>query len=267
MMQRILLYTLALDLPETLDWRLMAKMLTGSLLRNYFGGTVRILRKTPEPVFRLLREGLEEACIEVPEILKMGVDGVVSRAELRAARALAGRWKAEAARLMEPGEWEVVMYVDADCVTLRGVEHLLEGNEWDIRYLPDGKGASPAVWAVRGATYHAVMKEWLRRMEATPVLPASLVAGTAPPAVDGVTWSALISDCASGLLPWRVSKFEPHEILHPMRGTFTWPQCREAAVLHAAGVPAAERIEFLYAMYMQKYFADPRGTLLNILEM
>jgi hypothetical protein len=56
----MILYTLALDLPETLDQRLMAKMLAGSLLRNYFAGTVIVVRNTPEPLFRLLREGLEE---------------------------------------------------------------------------------------------------------------------------------------------------------------------------------------------------------------
>jgi hypothetical protein len=263
---RILLYTLALDLPGTLDWRLMAKMLAGSLLRNYFAGTVRVIRNTEEPVFRLLREGLEEVHVEEPELLTLGTaQGRVSPEGLRRAREIAGRWKAEAAALVEPGKWDTVMYLDADSVTLRGVEHLLEGEDWEIRYLPEANGgASAAAWAVRGPVYHAVMQEWRMRMQQGTGLRGTPNASP-PPATDTPAWSALIEDCRRGLLPWRARKFEPHEILNPLRGTFTWQQCREAAVLHAGKAPARE--EFLYAMYMQKYFSDARGTLLNILEM
>lgn len=165
MSQRILLYTLALDLPDTLDYRLMAKMLAGSVLRNYFSGTVRIFRNREQPIFRLLRDGLQELHVETPEMDGLGHKGSISREGLASVREQAGLWKARAAGYLEK-TWDVVMYVDADTVSLRGLESLLEGENWDILYLPDGpEQVSAAVWAVRGPHYHAVMGEWMDRMQ------------------------------------------------------------------------------------------------------
>jgi hypothetical protein len=166
--------------------------------------------------------------------------------------------------LFDAAGHDVVLYADADCVTLRGIEHLVEGGAWDIRYLPalaaaEGRAAHPvssAVWAVRGGICAAVMQEWDRRM-----------AGFADHAADHAAWSSLIADCRSGVLPWRAQAFEPHEIVCPLVQPLVWPRTREAALLHCTGLPTGERINFMFAMYMQKYFSDPRGTLLNLLEM
>lgn len=268
----MILYTLALDLPGTLDQRLMAKMLVGSLLRNYFAGTVIVVRNTPEPVFRLLREGLEE--VYVPEDFVTVSDpasgmersaGTFTRNEIVRQRRTAASWKVKAHSLFHAGGHDIVMYADADCLTLRGIEHLVEEDAWDIRYLPTSTGergtvahpVSSAVWAVRGRLCGEVMREWECRMTDQ--------VGNA--AADHAAWSSLIADCRRGLLPWRALPFESHEIVCPLVGALSWPRTREAALLHCTGLPTAERINFMFAMYMQKYFSDPRGTLLNLLEM
>lgn len=263
-MNRHLLYTVALDFAGGLEHRLMAKMLAGSLLRTYFAGTVKIIRNTPEPLFRLLREGLEEVYVESPEVTALSdAKGAVSRENLAEVRRMAGVWKLRARSLVDAENCEVVVYADADCVALRGIEHLMEGGDWDIRYLPaimpvENGEVSSAVWAVQAGVYVDVMQEWSRRIQ-----PLS----TPGRRTDHLAWSSLIGDCRAGRLPWRAKKFEAHEILCPLLQPLDWPRCREAALLHCGGLPAAERIEFMFAMYMQKYFSDPRGTLLNILEM
>lgn len=269
----MILYTLALDLPETLDQRLMAKMLAGSLLRNYFAGTVIVVRNTPEPIFRLLREGLEEIYAPVESLPGSQIAGAAERKagtfgqhEIDWQRRMAAEWKVKAHTLFDAARHDIVLYADADCVTLRGIEHLVEGDAWDIRYLPSiapERGAaltpavSSAVWAVRGGICSEVMEEWDSRM-------ADQAGSVAP---DHAAWSSLISDCRNGALPWRARPFEAHEIVCPLLQPMVWPRTREAALLHCTGLPTGERINFMFAMYMQKYFSDPRGTLLNLLEM
>ena len=269
----MILCTLALDLPETLDQRLMAKMLAGSLLRNYFAGTVIVVRNTPEPVFRLLREGLEEVYAPAELLPVSQVAGAAERKagtfgrhEIAWQRRRAAAWKVKAHTLFDAERHDIVLYADADCVTLRGIEHLVEEGAWDIRYLPAvapdrgvavAHAVSSAVWAVRGGICTEVMREWERRMAEH--------AGEAAP--DHAAWSSLIVDCRSGVLPWRALPFEPHEIVCPLIQPLIWPRTREAALLHCTGLPTGERINFMFAMYMQKYFSDPRGTLLNLLEM
>jgi hypothetical protein len=264
----MLLYTLALDLPETLDQRLMAKMLAGSLLRNYFAGTVVVVRNSPEPLFRLLREGLEE--IYAPEetrLIGFGREsGTFGRHEIISQRQTAAAWKVKAHALFDAAGHDIVLYADADCVTLRGIEHLVEEGAWDIRYLPSVAGergepahaVSSAVWGVRGGLCAEVMREWERRM-------AGLRGDEAKP--DHAAWSSLINDCRSGRLPWRALPFEAHEIVCPLEQPLAWPRVREAALLHCTGLPTGDRIDFMFAMYMRKYFSDPRGTLLNLLDM
>lgn len=267
----MLLYTLALDLPDTLNQRLMTKMLAGSLLRNYFDGTVLVVRNTPEPIFRPLREGLEEIYTPVESLpihrLPGGEErkaGTFRPEDIAWQRRMAAMWKVKAHTLFDAAGHDIVLYVDADCVTLRGIEHLVEEGSWDIRYLPAVAlesaalhAVSSAVWAVRGGLCASVMREWERRMadhpeEATP---------------DHAAWSSLIADCRSGALPWRALPFEPHEIVCPLVRPLAWPCIREAALLHCTGLPTGERINFMFALYMQKYFSDPHGTLLNLLEM
>ena len=42
----------------------MARMLAGSLVRNYFGGIVKVFRNSASPLFWVMREGLEEVVVE-----------------------------------------------------------------------------------------------------------------------------------------------------------------------------------------------------------
>ena len=46
-----------------------------------------------------------------------------------------------------------------------------------------------------------------------------------------------------------------------------WMKYREAALLHCLGGTQVEKIEFMFGMYMQKFFHDPKGTLVGLLDM
>ena len=181
------------------------------------------------------------------------------------------------------------MFADADCVCLRGLEHLLrEKPDADILYLPvPGRGAWEAeysaylsqeetgapepgarglppsrcgitsgVWAVRGELYAAVMEEWAR-IQSTEPLPG----GTRR---EQGAWNRLIRDAAQH--GWRAQRFEAREIEHPLLDNGGWKLYRDAALLHATGGTEAERHEFLFGLYMQRYYYDPALTLLNVLE-
>lgn len=65
---RYLAFTVALDPPGSPGHRMMSKLLASSLLRTHFDGDVVVFRNSPEPLFRVPRQGLEEFYIPTPEI-------------------------------------------------------------------------------------------------------------------------------------------------------------------------------------------------------
>ena len=272
-----LFYTIAYDPPGITGARQLAKMLAGSVVRNFWPGEVLVLVNAPYPIFQVPRAGLREEYIETPEM---------SAAELAA---LAQAAKAEAGTIFKGTDYEWVMFADADCLCLRGLEHLLrERPEADILYQPvPGRGAweveyaaylteeetgprelgtkglpasrcgiTAGVWAVRGDIYTAVMQEWGRIQLTDPLRPGGRREQGA--------WNKLIRDAAQH--GWRAKAFEPREIAHPLVESGGWKLYRDAALLHATGGTEAERQEFLFGHYLQRYFYDPALTLLNVLE-
>jgi hypothetical protein len=274
-----LLYTIAFDPPGVTSARLLARMLTGSAVRSYWPGEVVALVNAPLPLFMVPRAGLREELVETPDL-----DGP-------ALQALAERWKAAAHPLLDGAAFEWVMFADADCVCLRGLEHLLrEQQEADILYqtvpgrgvwepeygafltteitgspereakaLPAARrGITSGVWAVRGEVYHAVMQEWLRLQ--TDELP---LRDTARPAQ--AAWNRLVREAAQH--GWRARPFESGEVAHPLMDDSGWRLYKDAALLHAAGGSDKEKREFLFGQYVQRYFYDPGLALLNIMDM
>ncbi len=125
-----LLYTIAFDGPRGESSRFLAKMLASSLLRTGFHGDVIVFRNTPAPLFLVERSGLLEVFLDLPPLTG------------EALAENAWTWKYGVAGLIDTTGYDKVMFLDADCLALRNIDHLLTG-DWDIRFQPErGRAAS-----------------------------------------------------------------------------------------------------------------------------
>jgi len=277
-----LLYTLAFDPAGSGGTRQMANMLAGSVARTFFGGDMVLVRNSPQPVFLVQRAGIEEYYVETPAL------------EHQELADYAMAFKCRARHCLPPVErYGWVVFLDADCLCLRNIDHLLtEAEEADILYQPEpgrsmaeavfsaylqqhevrrlkeesskgGKvgprwwGINSGTWAVRGPLFTAVMEEWERIQQRPATQPSQWLEQSA--------WNRLIQDAAAH--GWRARPFEPHEIQFPLHLDRDWKRYRDAAVVHCLGGTNLEKIEFMFGLYMQRFFYDPACTLLNVVEM
>lgn len=277
-----LLYTVAFDPAGSGGTRQMAKMLAGSVARTYFTGDMVLIRNSPQPVFLMQRAGIEEHYVDTPAL---------EHQEL-AEHAMA--FKARARHCLPPPEpYGWVVFLDADCLCLRNLDHLFaEAVDADILYQPEpgrsmgdavfsgylGKdelrrmndegakggnvaprwwGINSGTWAVRGHLYHAVMEEWEGIQNSKP--------GRRTKWTEQSAWNRLVLDAAQH--GWRARPFEAHEIQFPLHLDKDWKLYRDAAVVHCVGGTNLQKIEFMFGLYMQRFFYDPACTLLNVLEM
>jgi lipopolysaccharide biosynthesis glycosyltransferase len=96
-------------------------MLVSSLLRTFFTGDIVVFRNTENPLFLVERKGLEEVYVETPLIVgRAGWDTAMS-------------WKYKVAEMLDVRGYDKVLFLDSDFLSLRNVDHLLEG-DWDIAY-------------------------------------------------------------------------------------------------------------------------------------
>jgi hypothetical protein len=234
-----------------------------------------VFRNSPQPIFLVQRQGIEEVYIETP-----GVSG-------QELANLAMAWKPKAREYLPPlDRCGKVLFIDADSVCLRYVDHLLDGDGWDIRYQtepgrtnrdgvfngyftgaehgPAGAalrdGINSGTWSVRAECYTDVMLEWekimARKMTAESIWR------------EQGAWNRLILDQVRKREPkWRVEKFEAHEVQFPLHLDKDWKRYKDAAILHCMGGTTRDKLEFMYGMFMQKFFFDEAMTFLNILEM
>ncbi len=310
-----LLYTVAFDPAGAGGMRQMVKMLAGSVARTYFTGDMVLVRNSAQPVFLVQRAGIEEYFVETPTM------------ENPALADYAMAFKAEARHhLPAPENYEWVVFLDADCLCLRNIDHLLQEREGvDILYQPEpgrsrgeevfsgyltagemggnaegradsGRPAKPTLkgermqergrtsniehrtsnvelerqhvpprdwgvnsgtWAVRGTHYKEVMEEWERIQKSEPVRPTMWREQSA--------WNRLILDAAQH--GWRAEAFEAHEIQFPLHLDRDWQLYKDAAIVHCTGGTNLEKIEFMFGLYLQRFFYDPACTLLNVVEM
>jgi hypothetical protein len=201
-----LVYFIAFDAPESEGYRFLGKMLASSLLRTFFSGDVLVFRNSPAPLFLVERKGLEEVYLETPPM-----HGQAGAEE-------AWCWKYRVAELIEnPEQYDKILFLDCDCLALRNIDHLLEG-DWDICYQtergkpmtgksfhgffseaematlsnpPSGipahqlEGANSGTMAIRGAIFHEVMERWREIDESDMPSPESGFR-------DQASWNALL---------------------------------------------------------------------------
>jgi hypothetical protein len=289
-----LVYTIAFDGPGSGGYRLLGKLLVSSLLRTYFTGDIVVFRNSPEPLFLVERKGLEEVYVKTPQI--SGQAGAED----------AWRWKYKVAEQLDVSEYDKILFLDADCLALRNVDHLLEG-DWDIRYQPErGRmangqtfhgyftneelplaatrlGINSGTFAIKAALFHEVMQEW-EKIDSQRMVRGSCCR-------DQASWNALLLRRGQvkegehlapqekshihenaiggqdGPAPWRCIPFPEGEIQFPMHIDPQFLNYRKAAITHNLAPDSHLKIEFTFGLYMRTFFSDPSGILFSLLEM
>jgi hypothetical protein len=122
-------------------------------------------------------------------------------------------YKHRVAELIDPDPYDRILFLDADCLALRNIDHLLEG-AWDIRWQPErGQlmntghynacltdeemdrartrvGINSGSLAVRSAIFHEVMREWGRLDAEKPLRNTGFH--------DQASWNKLVLNCKDG---------------------------------------------------------------------
>ena len=263
--ERHLAYTVCIDPPKSPGHRMLSKMLASSLLRTWFTGDIVIFRNSAEPLFPVARAGLEEVQIDTKDFA-----GVADQEN-------AWRYKFRVRHLLDVRGYDKVIFLDADCLALRNVDHLFEG-DWDIGWYPEPgrsvtlpqfhcfltdaemqrlqsrQGANSGTLAVRAEHYHAVMEEW-ERIDLGPTERTRECS-------DQASWNRLLLDTKL-----KKHRFERGEVLFPLFLHPSYHEWKNAALVHGIGGTTREKMRFLWGLYMQTFFYDDAGTMLNMLEM
>lgn len=246
------------------------------------------------------------------------------KAQVDALARVAMSWKYRARNYIDASKYGWVMFIDADCLALRNLDHLLpilsrqrgsnlapplsglyEEVEAEILYQPEpgrsvveevfaaylgdpmtekptkmGDGINSGTWAVRGEHYQAVMEVWEAIEMTRPqcmtqwteqgawnrlIFEVGRMRDVKEPA-DPLEGSVLPNLLLGKLAGLRARAFEVEEVQFPLHLHKDWKRYKEAALLHAAGGTLKEKIEFLYGMFMQRFYGDAATTLVNILE-
>ena len=260
-----LAYTIAFDEPDSGTLRQLAKLLVSSLRRSFFDGDILVIHNSPNPVFLMELAGVREIQMETP---------LLAGDEL-ARYAMA--FKPKVSEWIDTDLYSKILFLDADCIALRNIDHLLEPDadmiiqrergrpiqeEVFSAYLTEQEraeskdwGINSGTWAVRASRYRELMGKW----DDLQQQPADT------PWTEQGAWNRVIIDSAgAGLV---VRSFEANEIQFPLKQSIAWKRYMEAALLHLLGGKIEEKLKFSFGVYMQQYFHDDKATLLNILDM
>jgi hypothetical protein len=285
-----LIYIICFDAPGCGGNRLLAKMLVSSLLRTFFTGDILVFRNFETPLFLVERKGLEEIYVDAPQL--MGQPGAEA----------AWCWKYKVAEMMVVSGYDKVLFLDADFLALRNIDHLLEG-DWDIRYQPErghkgdeityntfytpkeltkaaGRtGINSGSIAVRAEVFHEVMARWREIDEGKRYRNNGFW--------DQASWNRLLMNHTKEVghvaplgkdkksrkgerdapPPWVAEPFPDREIQFPMYMDLDFRSYSKAALTHNCGMNALGKIEFTFGLYMRTFFSDPSGLFFSMLEM
>lgn len=234
----------------------MAKMLSSSLLRNYTAAEIVLFKAFADPVFRVARSGLTEVFIkDISEAhnLKYAVRDFLDVAHC---------------------DW--VFYLDADCLALRDIDHLLIQeadllvaaepgaklrDDWFGCYFSDTElaqighrcGYNSGSWAIRGRHFRAFTELWEEINSREPYRQKF--------SHDQEAFNRTVHE--AGLV---TRTFERGEVQMPFRGDSRYESYRNAALLHFVGPPPEVKLELMTGIYLNKFFGA-NGWLVNFLDM
>lgn len=265
-MPRHLFYTLALDHPPgAVGHRNMAKLLVLSLLRTRSSGDIVVFKNSAEPLFMVPRAGVREVLV--------ATEGPEDAADFWD---YAQRWKFRVAEQLEVRGYDKVFFLDADCLALRSLDTMLEG-DWDIGYYSEPGSRAASQWfgcfisdeegkqldcegvnggliAVRAELYHEVMAHWGRVFFGPSPQPKYFT--------DQGALTRLVIDTRLRRRP-----FSREHVAAPFSYDLDPQVYFRASLVHLAGCnDFYEKLRFMFGLYMNTFFFDQRTTLLHILE-
>src|SRR5690606_17432230 len=244
------------DPPQAAGCRTLAKLLMSSLLKTHFSGELVVFRNTEAPLFHVERKNLTEVRIEVPEIVDPDERARASWC-----------WKYKVRPLIDASRYDKILFIDADCLALRNIDHLLEG-DWDITCQPERgiplnsakfscfltdddlarhgqrDGINSGTLAVRAEHYHDGMAAWEAIDTGTLTGPLRCR--------DQAAWNKLLIDT-----DLRVSQFADGEIQSPLFQHTNYLKYKNAALLHTLGGDLIEKIQFTFGLYASTFYCDP----------
>ena len=263
---RHLAYTLALDNPPgAVGHRTMAKFLVLSLLRTRFSGDIVVFRNSPAPLFMVPRAHVREVFVEteVPDGEQFWD--------------YAQSWKFRVREHLDVRGYDKVLFLDADCLALRNINAMLEG-DWDLAYYPEPgsdatmewfncfiseeeaarlkcEGVNGGILGVRAERYHEVMESW-ERIHFGPSPRRKFFA-------DQAALTRLVIDTGLRKRPLALA-----DVATPM-GYDPRPHVyMESNIVHLAGCMSFElKLRFMFGLYMNTFFLDRQATLLHILDL
>ena len=266
--ERNLAYLIAVDAPGCGGQRTMAKMLVSSLLRTGWAGDIMVFHNAETPLFLTPRAGLEEVSLEA--VSPGGGEGAE----------MAWRWKYLVAEMIPAEQYGRILFLDADCLALRSVNHLVEG-EWDIAVQPERgapvtewnhysylteeelvslrgrNGVNSGTWAVRGSLYREVMAEWRRLDEGTPLRECRCR--------DQSSWNRLLLDNEKAGR-WKVQQWPAGEIAFPLYLHPHYKDYAKAAITHHLGGDTREKLRFAFGLWFETFVFEDTCLFFHFME-
>lgn len=228
----------------------MARLLATSLLQTGWNGRITIFKNFAQPVLP----------VSHPLVQEMQID-----ADLNVAWHRKVSWKYRVRDRLDLEGIGKVLFLDCDCLVLRGINHLMAGG-WDIYTAPEpGRiveppfngyltkremtalrrepGLNSGNYGVRASRFLEVMAEW-ERIDATEPVRSTKNRNQH-------SWNRLILDTRLRHRP-----FATGEVQFPFLHRATYGDYRRAAIIHAADRTPEEKLAFLYGMWMDVFGRD-----------
>ena len=167
------------------------------------------------------------------------------------------------------------MFLDADCMALRNVDHLfdlpgdiivqreaqypIQSNQFS-GYLKSEEynqltcdGINSGTFIVSGDKFKSVIQHWKEIDESIPARHGNCR--------DQSSWNRMILD--TDLI---VNEFPSNEVAFPLHLTPKYQDYIEAAVVHCLGVNLEHKVRFMFGLYSNIFLCDPRASMLHIWE-
>jgi len=242
----------------------MAKFLVLSLLRTHFNGDIVVFRNSTAPLFMVARAGVREVYVQTEH----PTDEIFWD--------YAQSWKFRIRHHLDVTGYDKVFFLDADCLALRSINPLLEG-DWDLGVYPEPgsragtrfyncfiheeeaaglkhEGINGGTVAVRASRYREVMEAWERIHFGPSARPRYFA--------DQAALTRLVIDT-----PLRKRMFARPDLTTPFAFDPRAEVYFGSRLVHLAGTVHFDvKLRFIFGLYLNTFFFDRQATLMQIME-
>jgi len=263
--EKILAYTVAIDRKESNIIRAMTKLLASSITRTCPTVDFVIFSNFTRPVFEIERRQVTEYAIDtVVEDSKESVNEGWSM-------------KYRVAPFLDVSDYDVVLYLDCDCLVLRDISYLFSGDLWHLMYQPESqqrgylpqfhssstspgepliRGANSGTCAFRASEYHRLANRWQELAEQN---------GFETFCFEQVAWNSLVRE------EYHLAQcFEASAVMFPLAHDPCYLDYCDATILHFVGDNVSshhnQKLALMYGVYQARFALDEIGIVLDISE-